>query len=183
MAENRFQPVLKRTLNRRCDFFSEPDSATEFIHFITHQLFRTPMIRNINAKLENKIPDLDLNRTWLIESHIYATNVGAGIFVERDTYQFTFLENNTNIPFITSDQPVINLNTQDDKDIRLYYPLSPKQALIFSTGAPPQKICRTASALEVEQYNHQMFNRSSDQVYSNDRDYLSKVATLPTILN
>jgi hypothetical protein len=119
----------------KCDFLSNPESATEFIHFITHQFFRTPMIRDINASLENKIPDLDLNRTWLIESHIYATNVGAGIFIERDAYQFIFLENNTAVPFITSDRLVINLNTRDDKDILILPPFAQACSDFFGRGS------------------------------------------------
>jgi hypothetical protein len=60
--EGRSAFIFSELLNMKCEFFSSPESATEFIHFITHQFFRTPMIRNINASLKNKIPGLDLNR-------------------------------------------------------------------------------------------------------------------------
>jgi hypothetical protein len=43
--------IFSELLNMKCDFLSNPESATDFIHFITHQFFRTPMIRDINASL------------------------------------------------------------------------------------------------------------------------------------
>jgi hypothetical protein len=117
-------------------------------NYATHQFFRTPKLREIVSQLDNPIPGLDLNRTWLIESHIFATNLGARIYVER--YKFTFLNNQTSVPFITGDQPVINLNTHEDKELKLYYPLTPSVALIFAKDkAASCKTVRQPSSIEV----------------------------------
>jgi hypothetical protein len=150
-----------------------------FINFIMHQFFRTPLLRNIYTVATHSLPNIELSKVWVIESHIYATNVGAGIFVEKGAYQFLFLQNHTKIPFITADQPIINLNTQHDKDLRLYYPLSPQLSLVFWKGSPPLRMVRQASTIEVELYNQQIYSRSTDQIYSNDRDYLIKISNSP----
>jgi hypothetical protein len=163
-----------------CGFYLNDEKSLEFINFATHQFFRTPKLREIVSQLDNPIPGLDLNRTWLIESHIFATNLGARIYVERNTYKFTFLNNQTSVPFITGDQPVINLNTHEDKELKLYYPLTPSVALIFAKDkAASCKTVRQPSSIEVEFYNQQMYSNSVDQIYSNDRGYLEKLATSP----
>jgi hypothetical protein len=165
--------------NMECDFFLDSEKATLFINFLMHQFFRTPLLRDIYTAVAKSPPNIDLSKVWVIESHIYATNVGAAIFIEKDAYQFLFLENDTQIPFITADQPIINLNTQYDKDLRLYYPLSPRLALIFWKGFPPLRAVRLASTIEIEQYNQEMYNRSTDQIYSNNYEYLMKVSKSP----
>jgi hypothetical protein len=164
-----------------CAFFQEPEKASVFVNFIAHQFFRTPRLRDVVARIEHEIPNLDLNRIWLIESHIYATNIGAGIFAEKGDYRFTFLENKSVPTFITGDQPVINLNTQNDKEIRLYMPLTPSLAMIFTrdVSIPNAKIVKTASSIEVEYYNKMIYSNSADQIYSNNRNYLTELSKGP----
>src|SRR5208337_1592229 len=108
----------------------------------------------------------------------YATNIGAGIFVERSDYRFACLENKTEKPFITGDQSVINLNTEKDKELRLYMPLSPSLAIIFTrdVSIPNTKIVKAASSIEVEYYNQMIYRNSADQIYSNNRNYLTEVS-------
>ena len=53
----------------------------------------------------------------------------------------TVLENETQINFITSDSPVLNLKTLDDKTIKLYWPISPRKAILLedSTLSPSEQ--------------------------------------------
>jgi len=176
--ENSMVGILYKLQNCDCSFFKDQEKALVFVNFIAHQYFRTPMLRNVVARIEHEIPNLDLNRIWLIESHIYATNIGAGIFVERSDYRFACLENKTEKPFITGDQSVINLNTEKDKELRLYMPLSPSLAIIFTrdVSIPNTKIVKAASSIEVEYYNQMIYRNSADQIYSNNRNYLTEVS-------
>jgi len=91
-----------------------------------------------------------------------------------------FLNNETAAPFIAGDQPVLNmLNPATTDDLELYYPLSPKLGLILTKDAVkfPHKQ-RRVSQLEVESYNHAIYSKSDDQVYSSDESYLGSLVAI-----
>ena len=67
---------------------------------------------------------------WNVLSHIYATKMGRNIFV-KDEYHLVLMENKTDLPLITGDQPVVNTYavgkplTEHATDLEFYYPISP----------------------------------------------------------
>jgi hypothetical protein len=66
-------------------------------------------------------------------------------------YQIEILENKTDINFITSDNPVKNLLTTSDKHVELYWPISPRKAvLIKSTHFSPAE----AASIKKNILNH-----------------------------
>ncbi|HEV8407924.1 MAG TPA: DUF4238 domain-containing protein, partial [Sphingomicrobium sp.] len=110
-VENRTKPLLAQLRAQDATFYAKTESAMEFIMFLSHQYFRTANMRNRMYRL--RLPRLiahDPERTWPIESNIYATNVGASLFLQRSSYRIVFLENPSPVSFIAGDQPVINLN-------------------------------------------------------------------------
>ena len=174
MTEQSGMWFLDRLREEDCSFFTDKEKVLDFSHYLSHQFFRTPKLKNLLANMDNPFGDLDLKRVWFFQSHILADNIGASIFLSKDHYRFLFLKNKSQIPFITTDQPVINLNTDKDKNLRLLYPLTPQLAVVFfEDEASPFKTTIELSKDEVDCYNQLMFNRSYDQLYSNDKDYLS----------
>ena len=65
-----------------------------------------------------------------------ATNLGASLFFDRKKVEITFLENKTDLGFITGDQPIVNLLATRDgsppEELAFYYPLAPDLAIILS---------------------------------------------------
>ena len=174
MTEQSGTWFLERLREEDCSFFHDKEKALEFIHYLSHQVFRTPKLKYMFANMQNPFENLDLKRIWFFQSHIVADNVGASMYLGRERYMFKFLRNETPIPFLASDQPVINLHNEQIKTIRLYYPLSPRLAVVFYEDDAGE--FRTVSELnveKVEELNQAMFNRSYDQLYSNDKEYLS----------
>jgi hypothetical protein len=122
----------------------------------------------------------DPRRTSAILSHICATNLGVSFVRERKAYRIVFLKNETAMPFITGDQPVINiLDPKTTDDVALYYPLSPKLAIVLTKDAMkfPNRT-RRVTPLEVEVYNHAIYSTSEDQVYSGDEAYLRSLVAI-----
>jgi hypothetical protein len=67
-------------------------------------------------------------------SHMFSVNIGASLFLERKKRKLVLIENNTDLTFITGDQPVINLHgnrPHPPTTLSLYYPLAPRHALIL----------------------------------------------------
>ena len=61
---------------------------------------------------------------------ILAVNMGLNLWLERSDSDIVLLQNDSDVPFITADQPIINLaanptETEPPTDWDLYYPLSP----------------------------------------------------------
>jgi len=180
--ERRMQPLLDRLRAGDAAFYAEQKPAHTFIDFLAHQFFRTARMRDMMAALPRLIPHTP-ERTWPIESFVYATNVASSLVAQRTDYRITLLVNATSFPFVTSDQPVINLNSHKDADLRLYYPLGPDLALIFHNDAARYQAGRVeVSREEVEFYNFTLYSRSGSQMYASDRNYLEELARLPKSL-
>ncbi|MEK4034573.1 DUF4238 domain-containing protein [Methylocystis sp. IM2] len=177
--ERNAQHILDSLRRGDDSFYSDSSQCSVFMYFLTNQYFRTPRMRALFESIPNPLPGLDLVRTGVVECHIYAANVGAGLFLERNNYGIIFLVNNGRVPFITGDQPVINMKTHKDTDVELFYPLSPKRAMLLTKDASklsPKE--RNVSVLEVENYNYAIYSACYDQVYSNDRSYLGEITSL-----
>jgi hypothetical protein len=93
-------------------------------------------MRQAFSGLASPVPWHDPRRTANILNHIYATKVGAELVRERKLYRIVFLKNETAVPFITGDQPVLNmLDPATTNDLELYYPLSSTLAIMLTKGA------------------------------------------------
>ena len=179
--ENRCTPILAALRNLDLTFWSDKEKCGVFLYFLTHQLFRTPKMKNAMSRLQfnNSVEGLDLKRIWAIDSLLFANVLGANLYLDREKYTIKYLRNDGQVPFITSDQPVINLKTEHDTDVSLYYPLSPRLAIILM----PQSLCGERMAhigrFETEFYNYRLFTSCEDQLYGNDKDYLHAIAKMP----
>lgn len=133
--ESKGIPILKMLKKRDLTFYDDTNLRASFCHFLCVQYFRTKSIKERMLALSDK--NIHLDKVWNILSHIYATNVGKCIFLEK--YKFVLLMNETGKYFITSDQPVINLLSEEAKkpnqyDIELYYPITPNIALLVTNN-------------------------------------------------
>ena len=95
-----------------------------------------------------------------------------------------FLRNTSVVPFITGDQPVINLLGGNSEEIDLYYPLKPGLAIIYTANKlsfPSDHI--DIGPIQVEIYNHRIYSMSDSQVYGDDPAYLKALTKIPKELN
>ena len=173
--ENKCQDILDLLRNQNDAFYQDEVRCGDFLYFLSLQYFRTAKMRDGHNKIPSPVPGHDPRRTAHIVNHIYATNVAAGLFRDRKDYRIVFLKNTTAIPFIAGDQPVINmLDPRTTDDLELYYPLSPRLAMVLTgDGVKFPDRARNVTCLEVEHYNYEIYRKSEDQIYSNDRSYLS----------
>jgi len=73
-----------------------------------------------------------------------AVNIGGSLLRDRSLFRIVLLRNDTDLAFITGDQPVINVNDERDfkgvpVEIELYCPLSPKLAMWFVLASKAPK--------------------------------------------
>lgn len=169
-------------LARRGDigFFQQDQNAIRILHFMCVQYFRTVGIRErIVRKHAGTLPGVNMRHCWNIVSHIVATNVGFTLFVARRVAPLRLLVNNTSIPFITSDQPIINVfghqSSEAPTHLAMYYPISPRYALFVDDAEAPCGLDREPlTATTVEELNDAEARAGFRQVFAHEQEILEK---------
>lgn len=183
--ENKTIGILSCLRRQDTTFYDNTQLCGDFLYFLCHQFFRTARVRKAIAAVSRwPFPGHDPRRTGNVECRIYATNVSVGLFRERRAYKIVFISNTTAKPFITGDQPVVNLlDPHATEDIELYYPLSPILAMILSKDHNKFPMpSRNATELEIEYYNHKIYETSEDQLYASDEAYLRALVSVDKYL-
>jgi|SRR5208337_2563014 len=133
--EEDFKPYLDAMLAGDLSFYSDPAAVALFFRGIAAQYLRTNQIKRARITLG---PDRleAFQRIVNVLVHILAINLGFNLYADRKRYRLILLENATNVPFITADQPAINIaakpeETKPPDKFELYYPLSPSKAVLL----------------------------------------------------
>lgn len=167
------------------------DTMGNFILFLTTQYFRTKKMKMSFIKVFQSLPEfknMNPENIWNVLSHILSSNLGNTLYALRNEYKWSILMTNSDVSFITGDQPVINtfgnysvIDTLKDKNnedkFELYYPLTPKKALLVSkTQYIGKSDFIEIDEGEVNRYNKLIFNAREEQVFSNNRDILEELS-------
>src|SRR4029077_3070909 len=133
--EEGFKPFLDSMLSGDLRFYSNAATVPAFFSGIAAQYLRTNQIKRARATLPSDRLAV-FERIVNILVHILAISVGFSLYSDRTRYEVILLDNATDIPFITADQPVINIaanpkETKPPDKFELYYPLSPTKAMLL----------------------------------------------------
>lgn len=187
--EDDFQPHLASMLSGDLTFLEDPKKAAFFYRALAVQYLRTNHIRKSRLVMPSERLEMYL-RIANVLVHILATNLGFNMYADRKNYTLMLLSNSTNIPFVTADQPVINIASNPKevappKKFELYYPLSPAKALLIlgpSSDFLPASPTIQADAAHL--YNLRIAAHSYQQVFGSSRKVLESVrADLPAFLS
>ena len=175
---------LDSLLNRQTEFYNAPDENTEFNLFLMTQYVRTKKIQEAMLSLAAKRPNLykPTERTMSVYRLIVAHTVAMGLSdcCSKQMCSFKLLINDTDAPFITGDQPVINTKGGDiDPDtgyvpsLELYYPISPKIAILIDPKyGTNQNQESYVTEEEAKQYNDMIFHESHEQIFAYEVEHL-----------
>jgi hypothetical protein len=174
------QPIFAAIRRKDISFYSDVKLAGQFIHFLCVQYFRTT---GMKARIVSSLKDnmnIDIGRCWNVMSHIMARNVGRSLFLERKRRPIILLENQTSMPFITSDQPAVNLLSEENQTkgpeyLSLYYPMSPTLGLLLDDPDAPTEYSQGAlSFAQVEKLNKRIASGSYRHIFASRRDVLEE---------
>ncbi|MBR1763451.1 MAG: DUF4238 domain-containing protein [Eubacterium sp.] len=186
---------LNQIINEDLSFFYSPDSddcfrdsKQRFIHFLCTQHFRTKSARvrwengmseSFNEEILNKL-GVDYSQLrpnhlayyvfWYVENHVAD--------MLYNNAHLSLIINNTEEPFITSDQPIINIkaNYQSINDtpdeLIFYYPISPKYAILLNDNSTDSRII--ALDKDVEYYNTKITKSALENIFANDKALFEK---------
>lgn len=178
--ENLFQPILESMRAGALTFLNDPHQKYAFYYGLSVQYARTHHIGGASTNMKKE--DFEhYMRIANVLTHIMAINVGSSLIGEHEYHRIVLLDNATDTPFVTADQPVINLSASPKKfepppKFELYYPLSPTKAMMMlepdSAHMPHYLLI---SAGQVHHYNLLMAAHSFRQVYSSSKAELEAI--------
>jgi hypothetical protein len=176
-----FIPSLESALNGDISFYYDDDRCIAFLHYLCTQYMRTKGIKERTIELCHSDRSADLTRVWNIMIHMAAFNIGASLFLERRRRSLVLIHNRTDVPFITGDQPAINLKStrpRPPENLSIYYPISPRLGLLLAdVDEAPLFAAEGLTAMQASLLNRTMFDASYRQVFAQSRESLTCYAT------
>lgn len=154
------------------------------IFFLCVQYLRTNKMREalIEGCKDNPLKSELYRKTFPYISILVATTLGHNLVVGNPNTRYIFVRNETSIPFVTCDQPVINLKKDDVdnngfvKDLEFYYPISPSAAIMISQNAQLDEYSEIiADESFVEEKNRKMCENASIFIFANNKEVLKSI--------
>ena len=183
--EDRSIKFIDSILRRDIEFFKTDIGNINFTYFLCQQYLRT---QNIKSRVlsNTQRSKYDIEKIWNVLSHIFATNMAATLSNTRQNLRMVLIINESSIPFITGDQPVVNTYAVDKfgnelvDDFELYYPVSSKLAILITQKAEYLDIDRLfVEDKDVELFNSYIIKSSHEQIYSNSKEILERYKKEP----
>lgn len=181
-VESCLKPFIVSMLKGNTSFFLEADKAAAFLYAISVQFTRTNKVKQaMNLRLVGKYADCNPERVWSVASHLLAAAAGRSLYRDRQQFKLLVLDNNSGTPFITGDQPIINLDAPNSKEppekLEYFYPLSPTKAMLLLEASNPIKT-EAISPIAANWYNILIAQNSHEQLFSDSEDYLRVISQL-----
>jgi len=178
-VEDDLLAFLQCMLAGSVDFYSDTEQAASFLHAICLQYTRTK--RTIEASVDmigSEFRGCDVRRVMGAISPLMAMAVGQSLFVDRERFKLVLIDNDSDAPFITADQPVVNLQggytRKPPEKFELFYPLSPGKAMLL-LEASSKRGEFPIGAFSANSYNMMMAKNSFEQIFSNSEEYLNSI--------
>ena len=165
-------PWLAALREGDCSFLDR-DDGNLFFYFVAMQYLRTKAVaRSLAASVRaSKLARFEalFERAWPLMRQIYAVDIAAGLFNTRNSYSLVFLDNESPLDFIAGDQPMINIHSVQRRGaipdkFELYYPLTPRRAMMWTQEFPGQHGARFRIGEAVVEHHNRMIAAASHEM-------------------
>lgn len=143
--ERKASPILKSLANADLSILEDLHHMIEFMMYFGHQYTRTKNFKDIALSVLSRNNDFEVKcsdsmaHAWWFHSYMMGMNIGKSLFETRHIDTHALLINNSPTPFITSDQPIINIHpcltttpqNTPPKYADFFYPISPTIAYVI----------------------------------------------------
>jgi hypothetical protein len=187
--EDQFRPFLDGMIAGDISFLTDVAKTAVFYWCLAVQYARTNHVKQVDRLPSDRAAMYRRLANPLV--HMVATNVGCSLFVDRERYSLVLLQNSSSTPFVTADQPIINIACPPNNDLEvptkfeLYYPLSPTKAmLLLEPGSGNQPSTTAISETAARQYNLRLAAHANRQVLATSATVLEEIRReLPVYLS
>lgn len=137
-------PVLAALADEQLDVLQDKHHMIEFMAFFGHQISRTKPFRDgvLRTQPRRNAMEIEMadamDHAWWFLSYMFGMSIGFSLYVGRNNARHALLVNNTKVPFITSDHPIVNVHScvsetqfAAPEHADFYYPISPRVAYVI----------------------------------------------------
>lgn len=138
-----------------------------------------------NSFLKDKYPDelKILEKNWWFISYMLGINIGLSLYESKDRDKHIFINNRTNTPFITSDNPIINIHpaalkkavNEVPENSDFYFPLSPGYAYMINHSNTYNFLEENIDEEMVNKLNGYIYEKSYEHVFSCDSKTIEEI--------
>lgn len=185
--ENEAQSILESLADRDLSVLDVSDNMIYFMQFYAQQITRTKTFRDTiiaGCTKSSSLADKNLAKTvrecWWFIGYMFGMNMGRALFFDRKNDTHCLLLNDTDTPFITSDQPIVNVHQAltdevkppEEHECDFYYPISPNVAYMVSKSNRFPRGKLQVSVDLVDEMNIKIAKRANVHIISNSEESL-----------
>ena len=193
--EDEVKYVLKALANRDLSVLDNDQNMIYFMQFFGHQIARTKNFKDsIGAGLGKSRPSLDkateeqvnhimklTQESWWFIGYMFGMSMGRSLYLNRKDDVHCLLINDTDTPFITSDQPIVNIHqvltdeikAPEDHECDLYYPISPNVAYMINKSNRFPRGRVQVSVDDVEEMNIKLAKKANFHIIGDSKESLN----------
>lgn len=184
-------PIISALADEKLDTLDDKKNMLEFSIFLGHQISRTKTFRdralqNLHRSTPTEIAIADaMKNAWWFVSYMYGMSIGYSFFTARRGTTQAILINETEIPFITSDNPVINIHScvsetemTPPEYADFYYPISPRVAITICDSNRFQPGKNVISESTVKELNSKIAGHAMINIIGNSEQVISDLKKL-----
>ena len=188
--ENDAYEILESLITGDLKILDDRKMLIRFCIYLGHQITRTKSFRE-KVKSGSKIVNGDVPKLvsscvedcWWFLSYMFGMNVGYSLYLSWKDSNHCLIVNDTNEPFITSDEPIINVHSCLDEKCDeflapeyadFYYPLSPSVAFMINDSNNFGFGKFVATERLVHELNLKMAKNSYKHIFSNTDTLIKK---------
>ncbi len=188
--EREAHPILDELSKGNLSTLYKKEHTINFTTYLAHQLTRTKNFKervfNYNSPSNKKHSELlaNLKNSWWLLSYMLGINLGRELYIFRSKYTHSLLINRSRTPFITSDQPAINIHphawtgSSNPDFLDLYYPISPEYAYVIAQSDKYPSGVATITATDAIQLNSKIAARAKIHIIGSSGDSLKPLVQL-----
>ncbi len=182
--DNKSSDGLKRGIPEKTDFllfvciqyFRTIGMRRRLLESINHMIEYVRMYRNQKTDVGGKADEISIDLDKVNPEHVLhhlimviQTRCSAAL----QNADIKIVRNKTSLPFITSDQPVVNMKAKADgeapTELVLYYPITPKVAIIINGGKEEMILDKKT---KVDDLNRIIWEHSHEYIVSDNEKLL-----------
>lgn len=179
-------PIMVELAQGNIEILNNKQNMIVFMIFFGHQISRTKNFKTlaINAFVRDsedaaRVADSITNAWWFI-SYMFGMNMGRSFYLDRINHPHSLLINQTSTPFITADQPIINVHQSLPDEISgappqngdFYYPISPNVAYIICDSRRFSPGIVHISEDEAREFNIKLAKSAHTHIFGNNKKAL-----------
>lgn len=169
--EGKVAPILKDMATGNMDWWNDYSKRVDFYIYWGTQYTRTPGI--LEQAKTIPLPDGATDAIYPPMMMHLAMAIVNMMIENTEKYHVELIKNDSSLPFITGDRPIIDLRKNKDQKLDMYFPVSPRYALIIKNTDNETPINPEVTETHVEEFN-QAIKRNCRFLYAADRQVLEK---------